>query len=427
MEKLLLHITELVAWVSSGRLKINLSRIVAFDSTNLEYSFKQMLEEFGNVRAGDPEAYVIASLNRNWRQYIKEPNNISRALFQTLDLAVINDIQPLTRDAAIRLGSQIERLAIMPSSPEFEGLWEEYQKQIKYEEARESAKDFIKLFTFPEYVTQKIPFFDDTKIEAIFKNSFTMEQQKSLEERKGTSEYGLMEFMISIASTQPREWLDSNEDYQLLRSERQSFLFEKNWNEVTYLESENILMLIHKFNELSLEKLSFDPVSLISFYKHKSEFILNGQKMNFASLRKDIELMLSHNYEESIFTLLSLLGVYIGLENVMYIKFNLSKKSYSIFNGKENEELDPQYFSIALEINNKTSQNTEVFARNTSPELSQLPCSEESPGDRIPQSREVKIFDKSTDSPVLESQVKSVQSEFKIPILSDKSNEIKES
>jgi len=64
MEKLLLHITELVAWVSSGRLKINLSRIVAFDSTNLEYSFKQMLEEFGNVRAGDPEAYVIASLNR---------------------------------------------------------------------------------------------------------------------------------------------------------------------------------------------------------------------------------------------------------------------------------------------------------------------------------------------------------------------------
>ena len=49
MEKLLIHITELASWVSYGRLKINLSRLINFTSNSEEYCFRQMLEEFGNV------------------------------------------------------------------------------------------------------------------------------------------------------------------------------------------------------------------------------------------------------------------------------------------------------------------------------------------------------------------------------------------
>ena len=129
MEKLLLHITELASWVSSGRLTVNLSRLIDFSKNNNEYCFRQMLEEFGNVRPGDPEAYVIATLKTNWRSYLIESQNNSKALFQTIELAAVSDIQALTNDSAIRLGSQIERLAIKLTSPKFEILWTDYQKQ----------------------------------------------------------------------------------------------------------------------------------------------------------------------------------------------------------------------------------------------------------------------------------------------------------
>lgn len=420
MEKLLIHITELASWVSYGRLKINLSRLINFTSNSEEYCFRQMLEEFGNVRTGDPEAYVITTLDNNWREYIKEPHNPYRALFQTIDLRAVNDIQPLTRDSAIRLGSQIERLAVKLSSPDFENIWIDYQKKIKFEEAREGGKDFINLFTFPDCVKNNIASFDDSQIEAIYRNVFSMEAQKILEECKGTSEYGLMEFMISLSSTQTNEWRDSNEDYLLLKSERKNFLSKQNWNKVSFLENEKIITLVQKFDELSLEKLSFDSVSLISFYKHRAEFILNNQKINFISLKKDIELMLSLEFEESIFTLLNLLGIFVGLENLMYIKHNLHNNKYSIFEAKEDKEFDPQNFVIALEIDHKTLLNTAVLTQDSGLELSLS-------NDPETNIEEAKNLEKSLEVSLTEKQDKSVELKEELAMSADKLNEVKES
>jgi hypothetical protein len=380
MEKLLLHITELASWVSSGRLTVNLSRLIDFSKNNNEYCFRQMLEEFGNVRPGDPEAYVIATLNTDWRNYLKESQNHSKALFQTIELEAVSDIQALTNDAAIRLGSQIERLAIKLTAPKFEVLWTDYQKQLRFDEAKEGAKDFVKLFKFPDNFTKNTLSLSNSEIESIYKNSFSIEQQKLLEECKGTAEYGLLEFTILLFSSKTDEWRQSDEDYQLLKSERQKFLSKKDWNSVTFLENKQICNLIQKLNNLSPEKLGLDPLALVSFYKHKAEFILNGQKINFVSLKKDIQLMLSLNLEESILALLNLLGVLIGLENLMQIKYNLNKQNYSIFDNKAIEfglnELDPKNFILDLDLINKPIENIENQSKNIISELPQLINSE---------------------------------------------------